>query len=56
MPPENDGSAEFYTSLYKQNSKSEMARKYVLDYGLLEEAEAEKLIKDMEKEKKKKAK
>jgi hypothetical protein len=36
-PPENDSLRKFYTSLLKQNKKSEMALKWCIEHGLLPE-------------------
>jgi hypothetical protein len=47
-PPETDGLRKFYTSLLKQNKKSEMALKWMLEHGLLPKKRAEKYIAEME--------
>ena len=51
MPEEDDGAHAFYKSLYDKNPRSDMARKYCLEYGVLEPAEASRLLKEMGRKK-----
>lgn len=51
-PDDEDGACAFYKSLFEKNPKSEMARKYCLEYGVLELAEASKIFKESQKTKK----
>ena len=57
-PSRGDGVRVFYESLYKENSKAPMAAKYMLDHGLLNDADAKKvrayLQTEVKKEKKRK--
>lgn len=50
-PPEGDSLRKFYTSLYKQNKKSAMAAKWLLEHGLLRQRKPteKKLTIEMEK-------
>ena len=45
-PDEEDGARAFYSSLFSQNPESEIAKKYCLEYGLLEKEEATKLLQE----------
>ena len=44
-PDENDGTRIFYESLHRQKPNSKMAKRWCLEYGLLPEAEAKKVVK-----------
>ncbi|EGR29414.1 hypothetical protein IMG5_156070 [Ichthyophthirius multifiliis] len=50
-PDDDNGIRVFYETLYKQNANSEMAIKYCLENGLLEEEEAIKYLKKISKKK-----
>lgn len=46
-PPETDPLRKFYTSLLSQRPDSEMAKKWCLQCGLLDQSEAEKVIRQL---------
>jgi hypothetical protein len=50
-PDKNDALRKFYSSLHKQNPKSEMAMKWLLEHGLLSKKKTEtfQLIAEMKK-------
>ena len=51
-PDDEDGALAFYKSLYEKNPRSEMAKKYCLEYGVLETQEALKILKELNSKKK----
>jgi hypothetical protein len=48
-PMETDGLRKFYTSLLQQNPKSEMAKKWCLEHGLLPHPELMLMMQDLKK-------
>eukprot|EP00924_Labyrinthula_sp_SR-Ha-C_P007167 snap_masked-scaffold_8-processed-gene-11.6-mRNA-1 protein AED:0.06 eAED:0.06 QI:0/-1/0/1/-1/1/1/0/88 len=48
-PPPASGSRVFYESLYKENPKSFMALKWVVEHGVLPEDQCKAAVKQLEK-------